>query len=584
MSTDRITMNNNLLQTTSNSGVRHQVRMGSALPDDSLSNPNIQSSIVMYTNYGFEKSYGFEFKTYDTQTNTAGINFINTSNVYNFIKVTNADTAIAKIGLNVNSISTSAISSGNAFIGNVYAQGVSTGALSTNVGYITNLSSVNAIFTAGLSTAAISSGNAFIGNVYAQGVSTASLSTNNAYIRFQSTFSMVIGSTLALAGQVGVDSLSAYDGVRFKDGTGSNELSIFTSTGTNYVDTMLAYVNNSSNVFPMVEFNSNATSSNAIGYLNVLSSISKTVTITHGSLIVPALSTNNISTNFIAAQSVSTGTLSTNAGYITNLSSVSGIFTGGVSTVQISSGNAFIGNVYALGVSTGALSTNTGYITNLSSVSGIFTGGVSTVQISSGNAFIGNVYALGVSTGALSTNTGYITNLSSVSGIFTGGVSTVQISSGNAFIGNVYALGVSTGVLSTNSAYITTLSSQNATIENFSSAISYIGNLYVENIVTTSDVRYKKNVVPLLGALSTVRRLEPVFYDWTGRDNLRAGYQELGFIAQQVEEIIPNVVSIRNDEDQSRAVAYDRLTSLLTGAIRELATRLEEVELRLDAM
>jgi hypothetical protein len=157
----------------------------------------------------------------------------------------------------------------------------------------------------------------------------------------------------------------------------------------------------------------------------------------------------------------------------------------------------------------------------------------------------------------------------------------VQISSGAAYIGNVYALNVSTGTLSTNTGYIGTLSTQNATIVNISSLNTYVGNLFVETMVTTSDARYKKNVVPVLGALSTVRRLEPVFYDWIARDNLRAGYQELGFIAQQVEEVIPNIVSMRDDEDQSRAVAYDRLTSLLTGAINELATRLEEVERRL---
>jgi hypothetical protein len=161
--------------------------------------------------------------------------------------------------------------------------------------------------------------------------------------------------------------------------------------------------------------------------------------------------------------------------------------------------------------------------------------------------------------------------------VLTGGLSTAPVSSGNAFIGNVYAVGVSTNSLSTNFGYIST-----ATIPNFSSATSYIANLFTENMVTTSDSRYKKNVVPVLGALSTVRRLEPVYYDWIARDNLRAGYKELGFIAQQVQEVIPNIVSVRNDEEQSLAVAYDRLTSLLTGAIHELATRLEEVEHRLD--
>ncbi len=579
---DRVILTNNVLQTQSNSAVQHQLRFGSSQQGDFLGNSNIQSSIVLYTHYGTNQDYGFEFKTYNSQTNTAALNYVNNSNVYNFITVGAANSAAAKIAINVNSISTVAISSGNAFMGNVYAQGVSSGVLSTNSGYITNLEGVHGVLTGGLSTAQVSSGNAFIGNVYAQGVSTGSLSTNNAYIRFQSTVSVVVGSTLAIAGQAGVTSLSAYDGVRFRDFTGSNEMSIFTSTGVNYVDSMVAFVNNNSNVFPMIEFNSNTSSSNAIGYFNILSSITANLTIDHGSVITPGLSTNTISTNFVTAQSVSTGSLSTNTGYVTNLSSVHIVLTGGLSTAQVSSGNAFIGNVYAQGVSTGVLSTNSGYVTNLAGVHAVLTGGLSTAQVSSGNAFIGNVYAQGVSTGVLSTNSGYVTNLAGVHAVLTGGLSTAQVSSGNAFIGNVYAQGVSTNTLSTNTGYISVLSTQNATIVNISSATSYVGNLFVENMVTTSDRRYKKNITPVLGALSTVRSLEPVFYDWTSRDNLRAGFQELGFIAQQVEEIIPNVVSVRDDEKGSLAVAYDRLTSLLTGAVKELALRMEEIERRLN--
>ena len=112
---------------------------------------------------------------------------------------------------------------------------------------------------------------------------------------------------------------------------------------------------------------------------------------------------------------------------------------------------------------------------------------------------------------------------------------------------------------------------------------AYFNNLTCEAFVTLSDRRFKKNVTPLLDSLDKVIRLEPVYYDWNDRQNMRPGHQEIGFIAQSVEIVMPNIVSVQG-EDSRRAVAYDRITALLTGAIQELSIKVNDLAARLDVV
>jgi hypothetical protein len=62
---------------------------------------------------------------------------------------------------------------------------------------------------------------------------------------------------------------------------------------------------------------------------------------------------------------------------------------------------------------------------------------------------------------------------------------------------------------------------------------------------------------------------------------MREGYPEIGFIAQAVEAVLPNIVSVRDDDIQTRALGYDRLTAVLAGAVKELAARVTALEARL---
>ena len=101
---------------------------------------------------------------------------------------------------------------------------------------------------------------------------------------------------------------------------------------------------------------------------------------------------------------------------------------------------------------------------------------------------------------------------------------------------------------------------------------------------TTSDRRYKKDVVEIEDALAKVKALRPVYYSWNDRESMNPSTQEIGFIAQEVEEVVPNVVLTRDNEEQTKSVAYDRLVSLLVAAVKEQSAVIAGLEARLAAL
>lgn len=91
---------------------------------------------------------------------------------------------------------------------------------------------------------------------------------------------------------------------------------------------------------------------------------------------------------------------------------------------------------------------------------------------------------------------------------------------------------------------------------------------------TSSDARYKTNVAPLAGALDKARRLRGVSYDWNRAAFPQKDFgdrHQLGFIAQEVREILPDAVS--EDHDGYLSIGYTAIIPVLAEAIEELQTQ-----------
>jgi len=102
------------------------------------------------------------------------------------------------------------------------------------------------------------------------------------------------------------------------------------------------------------------------------------------------------------------------------------------------------------------------------------------------------------------------------------------------------------------------------------------GDITAYSTTTTSDARLKKNVRDLEGSLDKTLKLRGVKFDWIDENKSK---DNLGFIAQEVEEVIPEVVKdITNiDGEENKVVNYQAVVPVLVEAIKELKAEIDEL-------
>lgn len=104
------------------------------------------------------------------------------------------------------------------------------------------------------------------------------------------------------------------------------------------------------------------------------------------------------------------------------------------------------------------------------------------------------------------------------------------------------------------------------------------GSIYsTGNIVAYSDRRKKENIVTVDNALDKVERIRGVYYNKLNTPEKR----EIGVIAQEIIDILPEVVTYDNDNDQY-GVSYGNITGLLIEAVKELAAEVKMLKQKLE--
>ena len=88
------------------------------------------------------------------------------------------------------------------------------------------------------------------------------------------------------------------------------------------------------------------------------------------------------------------------------------------------------------------------------------------------------------------------------------------------------------------------------------------------NVTAFSDERLKSDITTLKSSLEKVLQMRGVSY--TRNDNVEGG-EQIGVIAQEVEQLYPQVVLTADDEQGTKSVDYGRLTAVLIEAVKELS-------------
>ena len=95
------------------------------------------------------------------------------------------------------------------------------------------------------------------------------------------------------------------------------------------------------------------------------------------------------------------------------------------------------------------------------------------------------------------------------------------------------------------------------------------------NVTAFSDVRLKHDIKTIEGGLEIVEKLRGVTYK---RKDTEKDKENIGVIAQEVEEILPQIVNTADDEMGTKSVDYGKITSVLIEAVKELSARVKELE------
>jgi hypothetical protein len=95
-----------------------------------------------------------------------------------------------------------------------------------------------------------------------------------------------------------------------------------------------------------------------------------------------------------------------------------------------------------------------------------------------------------------------------------------------------------------------------------------------------SDARYKENIRPVAYGLAEVLQLQPRAYNLIGSDK-----QEIGFVAQEVQPFIPEVVESATNSvtgEDRLTLSYGQLSAVLVKAIQELKAEVDSLKSQLE--
>lgn len=304
--------------------------------------------------------------------------------------------------------------------------------------------------------------------------------------------------------------------------------------------------------------------------------------------ITPTLRTSTYTTS---SQSVAPATsapaaISRNVAYISDTVAAANKVTNSISFAAGSFGTKSYNGSAAVTVNvpthTSHLTNNSGFITSSATVAAAnkvtntltFTG----YQSKSFNGSAAVSVAIPNNTNQLTNGAGFITSSASISGNAGSAtkLQTARTINGTSFNGTANITTANWGT--TRSIYI-----QDATATNTSSAVSVNGgdnaylklptNIKVDTLTATgevtaySDIRLKTDIQPL----ENRGYIKPVTYKKDGKDSI-------GFIAQEVREVYPELVIEDNTEDKYLSVNYAQYVAVLQAQIIDLKREIDELK------
>jgi hypothetical protein len=223
----------------------------------------------------------------------------------------------------------------------------------------------------------------------------------------------------------------------------------------------------------------------------------------------------------------------------------------------------------------------------LSSAMPVTSGGTGvTTSTGSGNNVLSNSPSLSsptLTTPILGTpQSGDLSNCTNYGGAITGsqilaalGYTPYSAANPNGYITSSALSGYVTGTPWTSQGYVT--SSQSSWSPS-GGTFNVDGNITAtQNVTAYSDVRLKSNIKTITDALDLVNSMRGVTFD-------KDGQRGLGVIAQEVQQVLPEVVHENTDANKTLSVAYGNMAGVFIEAIKELTQQVNELKAEIEIL
>ena len=186
------------------------------------------------------------------------------------------------------------------------------------------------------------------------------------------------------------------------------------------------------------------------------------------------------------------------------------------------------------------------------------------------NTVVGTSTGYGIVTGSNNTIIG--SNINSLPAALTGHL--IVGSTGSAGIRHIVGFGDGNIYLGASGSALPTNTGEKLKVDNGTTQGTYTTSGWAHS----SDARLKDNVQPLENSMDLISKLNGVSYNW--KNNKEVGRQ-LGFIAQDVQKVIPEVVVGKEgdlEKGETLGMVYQNLVPVLVEAMKSMNAKQEKLE------
>lgn len=116
--------------------------------------------------------------------------------------------------------------------------------------------------------------------------------------------------------------------------------------------------------------------------------------------------------------------------------------------------------------------------------------------------------------------------------------------------------------------------------------LNVVGNTLVQGTIysfgdviaySSSDARLKDNITVIDSPLEKLSKINGVSFNWNDKQSAyEVGKKDIGVIAQEIEEVLPELVTTR--DNGYKAVRYEKIVPLLIEAIKEQQSQIDELK------